>query len=136
MKSKKIIVRLFASTPAYLAADFRMVAKLLAKSSTLFTGECPSEYPEGCRTKERFSKRRARKADSLTFADTWGDSKTSNATATENCAEPKIQRSWWKSQPSERGAGSNGDKIVNIYSRSYYGTCHIISATLLNVDSR
>ncbi len=87
MKSKKIIVRLFASTPAYLAADFRMVAKLLAKSSTLFTGECPSEYPEGCRTKERFSKRRARKADSLTFADTWGDSKTSVASATERIVD-------------------------------------------------
>lgn len=63
-----------------IGADFRMVAKLLARSATLFTGQCPSE----CRVppRKRYPKRRkADKPDNVTF-DTVGNIKTSTPTAT------------------------------------------------------
>jgi hypothetical protein len=59
-----------------MAADFRIMAKLLARTSILFTGECP---PEGRVPKKRFAKRRARRTETVRFADSVGDSKTSSA---------------------------------------------------------
>jgi hypothetical protein len=84
-----------------IADDFRMVAKLLAQSSTLFTGECPPE----CRVpRKRVFKRGARKADKVTFADIGGDNKTPPSTATAAATEGLIDISRLQLRPQSNGS--------------------------------
>jgi hypothetical protein len=77
--------------------EFRLVAKLFAKSSTLFTSECPPE-----RRVPR--KRSARKADKVTFADSGGDNKTSSSTPTALATEGLMDISRLKVHPPSNGS--------------------------------
>jgi hypothetical protein len=95
----------FCASSDTIAADFRLVAKILARSGALFTstGRCP---PERRTPERRFPKRRAHRADTMSYADSHGDTKTSSSAATEELIDISVNRV--SDRPKSNGSNDTG----------------------------